>query len=57
MRESECSIQNAYLEAIDRAQHYIYIENQFFVSPSEACTDTFNRIGEALYRRIKRAHE
>lgn len=28
----ECSIYNAYVDLIQRAQHFIYIENQFFIS-------------------------
>ncbi|CAG0879735.1 unnamed protein product [Cyprideis torosa] len=51
------SIQDAYLTVIDRAKHYIYVENQFFVSPGPDCLETFNRVGEALFQRIIRAHE
>lgn len=31
---TEQSIHEAYLESITRAQHYIYIENQFFITQS-----------------------
>ncbi|XP_074037615.1 phospholipase D [Leptinotarsa decemlineata] len=53
----EQSIHEAYIDAITRAQHYIYIENQFFISLS--CNNPFtkNQIGEALYKRIVRAYK
>jgi hypothetical protein len=66
-----------FLAAINRAEHYIYIENQFFVTsaadplPGDPAADEAtaaaapaatagggpvqNRIGYALYRRIRRA--
>lgn len=53
----------AYLETISNAEHYVYIENQFFVSQpktvhSNSSADVVkNRIAEALYRRIIRAHQ
>ncbi|KAG0704279.1 phospholipase D [Suillus ampliporus] len=54
---TEQSIQNAYLKAIELSEHFVYIENQFFI------TSTFvndvkieNRIGDALVDRIIRAH-
>lgn len=54
--EIEKSIQNAYLELIKNSQHYIYIENQFFVS----CTSgkpVSNRIADALASRLIKAAE
>ncbi|CAF0819823.1 unnamed protein product [Adineta steineri] len=53
-RTVEHSIQNAYIHMIDSAQHFIYIENQFFVSIANDATIK-NNIGDALYRRIIRA--
>ncbi|CAF1532412.1 unnamed protein product, partial [Adineta ricciae] len=50
----EHSIQNAYIRMIDNAQHFIYIENQFFISIAQDSTIK-NGIGDALYRRIVRA--
>eukprot|EP01094_Clydonella_sp_ATCC50884_P003043 TRINITY_DN1233_c1_g1_i1.p1 TRINITY_DN1233_c1_g1~~TRINITY_DN1233_c1_g1_i1.p1 ORF type:complete len:751 (+),score=180.37 TRINITY_DN1233_c1_g1_i1:116-2254(+) len=44
----ERSIQNAYLELIRTAEHYIYIENQYFISVK-------NGVVDALYERISRA--
>ncbi|CAF3547959.1 unnamed protein product [Rotaria socialis] len=55
IRTIEHSIQNAYIHMIDSAQHFIYIENQFFISIAEDITIK-NNIGDALFRRIRRAH-
>uniref|UniRef100_A0A8K9UGQ7 Phospholipase n=1 Tax=Oncorhynchus mykiss TaxID=8022 RepID=A0A8K9UGQ7_ONCMY len=52
----EESIHNAYVHAIKNSQHYIYIENQFFIS----CTDNrhvFNKIGDAIAERIIQAYK
>uniref|UniRef100_A0A0K0EG49 Phospholipase n=1 Tax=Strongyloides stercoralis TaxID=6248 RepID=A0A0K0EG49_STRER len=54
--ETEESIQNAYIELINTAKHYIYIENQFFVSMVNS-TDVLNKICKALVDRITLAHE
>ncbi|XP_040926409.1 phospholipase D1 isoform X2 [Betta splendens] len=51
----EESIHEAYVHVIQSSQHFIYIENQFFIS----CADNkhvFNRIGDAIAQRIIRAH-
>ncbi|KAF9921945.1 hypothetical protein FBU30_007990 [Linnemannia zychae] len=55
----EHSIQNAYLECIDKAEHFIYIENQFFVTlaAEDGNPDLKNKIGIALVKRIVRAHQ
>nr|CAB3264933.1 phospholipase D1-like [Phallusia mammillata] len=53
--EVDRSIQNAYLYAIEKSEHFIYLENQFFIT----CRDNHqvrNSICEALYQRIVRAH-
>ncbi|ODQ64212.1 phospholipase D/nuclease [Nadsonia fulvescens var. elongata DSM 6958] len=56
--ETETSIQNAYCRAIENSDHFIYIENQFFVtSTSFDGTVIDNQIGNALVERIIRAHE
>ncbi|CAK4078868.1 unnamed protein product [Aphanomyces euteiches] len=49
---TEKSIQNAYVRLINDAKHFIYIENQFFVS-SHGCS---NLIVNALVGRIVRAY-
>ncbi|GAA5906624.1 hypothetical protein JCM6882_008077 [Rhodosporidiobolus microsporus] len=53
----EHSIQNAYIKAIQLSDHFVYIENQFFVT-STAVEGTIieNKIGDALVSRIVRAH-
>lgn len=53
----EQSIHEGYIDAITRAQHYIYIENQFFISLSQDNPNTRNLIAETLYKRIVRAHK
>ncbi|KAI8048754.1 uncharacterized protein B0P05DRAFT_500311 [Gilbertella persicaria] len=57
--ELEHSIQNAYIDVITQAKHYIYIENQFFITTTEK-DDSFiikNQIGDAIVKRIIRAHD
>ncbi len=55
---TEHSIYEAYLQLIDSAEHFIYIENQFLVTQSSSSGNgpVRNRIGEALVKRIIRAH-
>ncbi|XP_045706791.1 phospholipase D1 isoform X3 [Phyllostomus hastatus] len=51
----EESIHTAYVHVIENSKHYIYIENQFFIS----CADdkvVFNKIGDAIAQRVLRAH-
>ncbi|CAF3792945.1 unnamed protein product [Rotaria sp. Silwood1] len=52
----ESSIQNAYIQMIDAAKHYIYIENQFFITIAQD-PDVRNLLGDTLFRRIERAHK
>ena len=56
IRMIEESIQQAYIESIENAKHYVYIENQFFISLSVSNSTVSNRVGEALFQRILRAH-
>ncbi|KAL0948426.1 hypothetical protein HGRIS_011005 [Hohenbuehelia grisea] len=51
----EHSIQNAYIQMIEEANHYIYIENQFFISATKEGGVISNLIAQALVRRIVRA--
>jgi phosphatidylserine/phosphatidylglycerophosphate/cardiolipin synthase-like enzyme len=53
--KTECSILNCYLESISSAKHFIYIENQFFVS-NTAGEGVSNGIANALVNRILQAH-
>ncbi|KAL2804686.1 phospholipase D1 isoform b [Daubentonia madagascariensis] len=51
----EESIHTAYIHVIENSKHYIYIENQFFIS----CADdkvVFNKVGDAITQRILKAH-
>lgn len=58
LKETEMSIQTAYLKAIETSQHFVYIENQFFItSTTLENTKIENRIGDALVERIIRAHQ
>lgn len=52
----EDSIHLAYLQLIEDSEHYIYIENQFFIS-NLAGTAVENNIAKALLFRIKKAHK
>ncbi|KAL7080895.1 hypothetical protein ACP275_14G006500 [Erythranthe tilingii] len=54
--QNEESIHSAYCSLIDRAEHYVYIENQFFISGLSGDEIIQNRVLEAIYRRIMRAH-
>ncbi|XP_069776233.1 phospholipase D1-like isoform X2 [Narcine bancroftii] len=52
---SESSIYNAYLHVIRDSQHFIYIENQFFIT----CADdrsVYNQIGDVIVERILKAY-
>ncbi|XP_062841509.1 phospholipase D1 [Trichomycterus rosablanca] len=55
IKRHEESIHNAYVHVIGNSQHYIYIENQFFIS----CADNklvYNKIGDAIAQRIIKAY-
>ncbi|KAG9029137.1 hypothetical protein FRB95_005641 [Tulasnella sp. JGI-2019a] len=52
---TEHSIQNAYIQLIKEAQHFIYIENQFFISNTSDKGPVVNKIAEALLNRILQA--
>ncbi|KAK5998229.1 Phospholipase D1 [Cladobotryum mycophilum] len=50
------SIQNAYCEVIRNAQHYVYIENQFFITATgKDQTPIHNTIGGAIVDAVVRA--
>ncbi|CAD5217208.1 unnamed protein product [Bursaphelenchus xylophilus] len=51
----EDSIQDAYVKLIQNAEHFVYIENQFFVSMINS-SEVTNEICKALCDRICRAH-
>lgn len=54
--KTEHSIMNAYVKMIEESDHFVYIENQFFISScvTEGATIT-NLIGDALVERATRA--
>ncbi|KAJ7482689.1 hypothetical protein FB451DRAFT_1235871 [Mycena latifolia] len=52
---TEHSIQNAYCQLIEEAEHFIYIENQFFISTTYNNDEVKNQIAAALVKRIIRA--
>lgn len=55
---TEHSIMNAYIESIARSDHFVYIENQFFITSTEwEGTKIENKIGDALVERIIRAYD
>lgn len=50
------SIQNAYAEVIENAQHYVYIENQFFITATgDQQAPVHNTIGRAIVNACLRA--
>lgn len=52
----EHSIQNAYIDVIRNSQHFVYIENQFFITATgDQQKPVKNLIGQALVERILRA--
>ena len=54
LERPEHSIHTAYLHLIDQADHFIYIENQFFIS-NTAGVPVKNSIAQAIVDRIKNA--
>ncbi|KAK4503636.1 hypothetical protein PRZ48_004551 [Zasmidium cellare] len=54
----EHSIMNAYVTLIQTSEHFVYIENQFFVSSCTVeGTTIHNKIGDAIVERAIQAHE
>ncbi|KAK9512055.1 hypothetical protein O3M35_000566 [Rhynocoris fuscipes] len=51
----EGSIHEAMVDAIAKARHYVYIENQFFITCGNG--QVRNQIGDALFKRIVRAYK
>ncbi|KAK1913773.1 hypothetical protein P3342_007017 [Pyrenophora teres f. teres] len=53
---TEHSIQNAYCEVIRNSKHFVYIENQFFITATgDQQKPIKNKIGAAIVERIVRA--
>ena len=54
--KTEHSIMNAYVKMIEESDHFMYMENQFFISSCETEGATVhNKIGDAIVERITRA--
>lgn len=53
----ERSIHEAYCSLIEKAEYFVYIENQFFISGLEGDDTISNRVLQALYSRIMRAYK
>ena len=54
----EQSIQTAYRETIEKAQHFIYIENQFFITATgDQQKPVENQIGASIVSAVLRAHK
>ncbi|KAI6717349.1 hypothetical protein JHW43_000005 [Diplocarpon mali] len=54
----EHSIQNAYIDTIKNSQHFIYIENQFFITATgDEQRPVRNQIGAAIVERVVRAYQ
>lgn len=57
-KKTEHSIMTAYCKLIQTSEHFVYIENQFFISSCVVDgTKIHNAIGDALVERAIRAHE
>lgn len=55
---TEHSIQNAYIDIITKSQHFVYIENQFFITATDDQQKPVeNMIGKAIVERVLRAAE
>ena len=53
---TEHSVANAYISVIQNSQHFVYIENQFFITAtSDAQSPIKNKLGAAIVERILRA--
>jgi phospholipase D1/2 len=57
--QTEHSVQDAYIDIIRKSQHFVYIENQFFITKSNDYTSyanpVKNQIGRAIVDRILQA--
>jgi phospholipase D1/2 len=58
IQDTECSIMTAYCKMIEESEHFVYMENQFFITSCETMnTKHVNKIGDALLERAVRAHK
>ncbi|KAI6248351.1 Phospholipase D1 [Erysiphe necator] len=58
LTETEHSIMTAYCKIIEESEHFVYMENQFFISSCETMNvKIVNKIGDAIVERAVRAHQ
>ncbi|POS85779.1 hypothetical protein EPUL_001894, partial [Erysiphe pulchra] len=58
LTETEHSIMTAYCKIIEESEHFVYMENQFFISSCETMNVRIvNKIGDAIVERAIRAHQ
>lgn len=58
LTETEHSIMTAYCKMIEESEHFVYIENQFFISSCDTMNvKIVNKIGDAIVERAIRAHQ
>lgn len=56
LEKTEHSIMNAYCKMIEESDHFVYMENQFFITSCEALNvKIVNKIGDAIVERALRA--
>jgi len=58
LKQVENSIYEAMIDLVERSEHFVYVENQFFISQTGSDWDSMvrNSFAGALVRRILRAH-
>ncbi|KAK2625021.1 hypothetical protein QTJ16_005390 [Diplocarpon rosae] len=58
LTEVEHSIMTAYCKMIEESEHFVYMENQFFITSSETMNvKIINKIGDAIVERAVRAFQ
>ncbi|RFU30953.1 hypothetical protein B7463_g5385, partial [Scytalidium lignicola] len=56
--ETEHSIMTAYCKMIEESEHFVYVENQFFITSCETMNvKIVNKIGDAIVERAIRAYQ
>lgn len=58
LTHTEHSIMNAYCKMIEESEHFVYMENQFFITSCETMgVKIINKIGDAIVERAVRAYQ
>lgn len=58
LQETEHSIMNAYCKMIEESEHFVYMENQFFITSTETMNvKIVNKVGDAIVERAIRAFQ